>query len=291
MIRMIVNMGSSSEAMLKYLLGIWLIWGMNWVVMKSANEYFDPAVFVAWRFGTGALILLGVCLYKRLSLPEKNYWPWIIGSGILSGCLNPVLIQLGMVELGAGLAAMLNYTMPVWVLILAQFIIGERLTLRKIICILLCVAGLAVLLNIDVNGSLNSMLLAIGAAWSWALSNVITRWKLKDCQPIQLTTAQTATGAIGMFIYLAILSRPDTVWCTASVMVVIYNGLIASAIAFLMWTYVLQNMEAGKASIAILVVPVVGVIGGIVFLGETVTLKTAIGMLLVAAGVAGTVKS
>ena len=59
----------------------------------------------------------------------------------------------------------------------------------------------------------------------------------------------------------------------------------------LMWTYVLQNMEAGKASIAILVVPVVGVIGGIVFLGETVTLKTAIGMLLVAAGVAGTVKS
>ena len=196
MIRMIVNMGSSSEAMLKYLLGIWLIWGMNWVVMKSANEYFDPAVFVAWRFGTGALILLGVCLYKRLSLPEKNYWPWIIGSGILSGCLNPVLIQLGMVELGAG-----------------------------------------------------------------------------------------------MFIYLAILSRPDTVWCTASVMVVVYNGLIASAIAFLMWTYVLQNMEAGKASIAILVVPVVGVIGGIVFLGETVTLKTAIGMLLVAAGVAGTVKS
>ena len=165
MIRMIVNMGSSSEAMLKYLLGIWLIWGMNWVVMKSANEYFDPAVFVAWRFGTGALILLGVCLYKRLSLPEKNYWPWIIGSGILSGCLNPVLIQLGMVELGAGMAAMLNYTMPVWVLILAQFIIGERLTLRKIICILLCVAGLAVLLNIDVNGSLNSMLLAIGAAW------------------------------------------------------------------------------------------------------------------------------
>ena len=94
-----------------------------------------------------------------------------------------------------------------------------------------------------------------------------------------------------MFIYLAILSRPDTVWCTASVMVVVYNGLIASAIAFLMWTYVLQNMEAGKASIAILVVPVVGVIGGIVFLGETVTLKTAIGMLLVAAGVAGTVKS
>lgn len=60
MIRMIVNMGSSSEAMLKYLLGIWLIWGMNWVVMKSANEYFDPAVFVAWRFGTGALILLGI---------------------------------------------------------------------------------------------------------------------------------------------------------------------------------------------------------------------------------------
>lgn len=264
---------------------------MNWVVMKSANTFFDPAVFVAWRFGTGALILLGVCIYKGLPMPEKKYWPWLAITGILNGCLNSVLIQTGMLELGAGMAAMLNYTMPVWVLILAQVIIGEKLTRRKLLCIAICVAGLAVLLNVQVQGSFVSMLLAIGAAWSWALCNVLTRWRLKACPPVQLTTAQTAVGAIGLLIYLAVLPRPDTVWTAPAVFAVIYNGLIASAIAFLLWTYILQHMEAGKASIAILAVPVVGVLGGILFLGETMTLKTAAGMLLVAVGVVGTVKS
>ena len=181
--------------------------------------------------------------------------------------------------------------MPVWVLVLAQLIIGERLTARKLLCIFVCVAGLAVLLNVEVKGSLASMLMAIAAAWSWALCNVLTRWRLKACPPIQLTAIQTGAGAIGLLVYLAIFPRPDSLWGVPAVLSVVYNGLIASAIAFLLWTYVLQHMEAGKASIAILAVPAVGVLGGILFLGETMTLKTAVGMLLVGAGVVGTVKS
>ena len=64
-----------------------------------------------------------------------------------------------------------------------------------------------------------------------------------------------------------------------------YNGILASALAFFLWNYVLTRMEASKASIAVLAVPVVGVVCGILFLGERLYVSTAAGMVLILAGI------
>jgi uncharacterized membrane protein len=115
----------------KALILLYGIWGLNWIVMKEAVHYFPPVTFVAYRFALGAVILLAVTIWLKLPVPPRKYWGWIIVTGILQTALNNVLVQIGMQSLSAGLVAVLNYSMPVWVTIMAHFFLQEKMTLRK----------------------------------------------------------------------------------------------------------------------------------------------------------------
>lgn len=59
----------------------------------------------------------------------------------------------------------------------------------------------------------------------------------------------------------------------------------SQSVAFILWNYILSNMEAGKASIAVMAVPAVGVLSGVLVLHEPMSLSIAFGMLLIFAGV------
>jgi drug/metabolite transporter (DMT)-like permease len=86
--------------------------------------------------------------------------------------------------------------------------------------------------------------------------------------------------------YLAIPSAQGPItWSRMGVVAMIYTGLIASALAWFLWNYILVNMEAGKASIAVMAVPAVGVLSGVIFLGEPMTWSIALGMLILFAGI------
>ena len=135
--------------MLRALAAIWLIWGLNWVIMKTANTYFPPILFVTWRFGTGALILLAFAYLKKIPLPEKKFLPWIFLTGIFMIVLNNIAAQIGMQTITAGMAAVLNYTAPLWTAILAHFTLNERLTKIKCVGIFSAILGLYVLMGLQ----------------------------------------------------------------------------------------------------------------------------------------------
>lgn len=283
--------------MIKALLAIYVLWGLNWVVMKEANLFFPPALFVAYRFALGAAVLLMVNVWLRLPLPPRKYWKWIIITGILQMALNNVAIQIGMQSLGAGFAAVLNYSMPVWVTILAHFFLHEPLTLRKTGGIIVSMAGLFILMHIDTLGSVSGILITVSGAVAWAVASIIVKLQNQEiqksripgqpeeCNIIQYTTWQMAAGSLFLFLYLAFTGTGSVTWTWTAVACLAYNGALASALAFFLWNYILSRMEASKASIAILVVPIVGVLGGIFFLGEALHLTTALGMALILLGI------
>jgi len=283
--------------MLKALIIIYGIWGFNWVVMKEANLFFSPTLFVTYRFTLGAIILLFVNAWLRLPLPPRKYWKWIIITGILQLAISNVAVQIGMLDLSAGLVSVLDYSMPVWVAIMAHFVLHETLTLRKIIGIAMSMAGLFILMNIDTMGSIWGILITLFGAITWAISNVIVKLQnqtiarertaeaSQDCNLIQYTTWQMVAGAITLIVYSAITGQGTVQWTGMAVACLIYNAVLASAVAFFLWNYILSHMEASKASIAVLAVPVVGVICGILFLGETLRWTTAAGMVLILLGI------
>jgi len=209
-----------------------LIWGFNFVVMKTANFYFSPEIFVSYRFALGAAVLLAFVYFKKIPVPPKKLWGWIFLSGALQIAVGAAIVQYCFKFLSAGLVSMLNYTMPVWVTILAYFFLGEKLTKKKIFGIVLSIVGVGVLMNVDVSGKLSSMLIALFAAVVWAVANIIIKAKLSKCEPISLTTWQMVVGAILLALYTAGVEEVEVRWTFLSVACLLYNGIIASACVF-----------------------------------------------------------
>lgn len=271
--------------MAKALCLIYLIWGMNWVVMKTANTFFPPITFVAYRFLFGALVLLSVWFWLHLPLPKKKYWPWIFLTGILQMGLNNIAAQTSMLTLGAGMVSVLNYSMPVFAAVLAHFLLGERLTWRKGVGIVLAIAGMAVLMDVHAGGDVTAICIGLLSAVFWGLASIFVKLKLSDVNPISLTTWQMVCASLSLLAYTAIVPQGEVVWNTESVLCLIYNGVLASALAFFLWSWILQHIEVSKASVAVLAVPVVGVVGGILCLGEPMTLHIFFGMIMIMAGI------
>lgn len=263
-----------------------LVWGFNFVVMKTANDFFTPELFVTYRFTLGAAILLAVVFFAKMPLPPKKFVPWIILTGILQITLGSLLLQFCFLYLNAGLTSVLNYTMPIWVTILARFFLNESLTRKKIFGILLSIFGVGILMNIEFSGSFYAVFLALSAAMVWAISNVIMKMKLMNLNLIVLTTWQMTAGAVVLVIYTLAFGETAAHWTLTAVACVIYNGVLASALAFFLWCYILQHMEASKASVAILGVPVVSVVTSTICLGEPLTVTIIIGVLMVLSGIA-----
>ena len=276
--------------MLRALAAIWLIWGLNWVIMKTANTYFPPILFVTWRFGTGALILLAFAYLKKIPLPEKKFLPWIFLTGIFMIVLNNIAAQIGMQTITAGMAAVLNYTAPLWTAILAHFTLNERLTKIKCVGIFSAILGLYVLMGLQGVEDLHAAFIIILGAVAMAVANIIVKLKLSKNNMVQLTTWQMVFGAIVLIIYTSLFPQGEINWCVPAVLCVIYNGALASALAFFLWNYVLTHIEASSASIATLVAPVVGVLGGVFILGEPFTVQIVLGMILIFAGILIVVK-
>ncbi|HBQ29872.1 MAG TPA: EamA family transporter [Mitsuokella multacida] len=271
--------------MAKALCLIYLIWGMNWVVMKTANTFFPPITFVAYRFLFGALVLLSVWRWLHLPLPKKKYWPWIFLTGILQMGLNNIAAQTSMLTLGAGMVSVLNYSMPVFAAVMAHFLLGERLTWRKGAGIVLAIAGMAVLMDVHAGGDVTAICIGLLSAVFWGLASIFVKLKLSDVNPISLTTWQMVCASLSLLAYTAIVPQGEVIWNTESVLCLIYNGVLASALAFFLWSWILQHIEVSKASVAVLAVPVVGVVGGILCLGEPMTLHIFFGMIMIMAGI------
>lgn len=280
--------------MAKALFILYLIWGFNWVVMKEATLFFPPVLFSCYRFVIGAVVLIGITLWCRIPLPPKRYWPWIIATGLLQIAVNNAAIQIGVTSLGAGLVAVVNYSMPVWMSILAYFILHETLTKRKILGIVLSMVGMYVLMDVEIVGDITGLLLTIGGAIAWAIAAVIVKYQDKvmhrqqqkePCTMIQYTTWQIAAGALFLWVYAMLFEQGQVTWTPMAVSCLAYNGVLASALAFFLWNYILTKMEASKAGVASLGVPVVGVICNVIFMHEAVHWNTAVGMVLILAGI------
>ncbi|MBQ3445082.1 MAG: EamA family transporter [Selenomonadaceae bacterium] len=271
--------------MIKELILLCLIWGFNFVVMKVANDFFSPELFVTYRFVYGAIVLLAVAFFVKLPKPPRKYWSWIILTGALQIAFCSVAMQICFEYMSAGEVAMLNYTMPIWVTILAKFFLNEPLTAKKILGVTLSIAGIFILMNDDLSGNLFAILLALTAAMGWAVSNILMKIKFVGFNLISLTTWQMVAGAIILSVYCACFVDTTAIWTPLSIACIAYNGILASALAFFLWMYILSRTQASKASVSILGVPVVGVISGVIFLQEPLTVLMSVGIIMILSGI------
>ena len=268
------------------LLVLTAIWGYNWVVMKSALQYAGAFQFAALRTVIGAVCLFAVIVYLRKSWSVKEL-PTLILLGILQTSGFTGLLIWALVEGGAGKTAVLTYTMPFWVMVLAWPLLGEKLRGMQWPAAILSTMGMLFILDpMHLGTDTFSMFLAVMSGVFWAMSVIIAK-KLHQRSPdldlLTLTAWQMLFGSIPLALAALIIPAPAIQWTPYLIGAVIFNSVFCNALAWLLWLYALQRLSAGVASMSSMLAPVIGVVAAWVQLNEVPNTTELIGMGLIAA--------
>jgi len=261
------------------------IWGYNWVIMKKVLAFCGPFDFAALRTFFGALCLFAVLVWMKKPLrPVELKFTLLLG--LLQTTIFTALIMWAVVDGGAGKTAVLSYTMTFWLLILAWPLLGERIHGLQWLAVAMAFAGLFFILQPwNPQGSLASSVTGTGAGIVWAMSVIVAK-KLRSrvqLDLLSLTAWQMLLGgSVLVGITLLVPQQPIELsgyfWFA-----VIYNAALGTALAWLLWLYVLQHLPAGSAGLGSLMVPVVGVLAAWLELGERPEQWEIAGMLLIGA--------
>jgi len=261
-----------------------LIWGYNWVVMKIALKDCGPFTFAALRSMLGAFALFPLLPLKGGTAAPPKAIAGIILLGLFQTAGFLGFTFWALVEGGAGKTAVLVYTMPFWVLILARLFLGERIRRLQWPAILLSFAGLLMIFEPwHGRGGLFPEVLAVVAGICWAVSVIMAKrlMKKEEIPLLQLTAWQMLFGAIPLVIVAFIVPEGPVNWSSPFVAALLYNVIPGNAIAWFLWLYVLEKLPAGVAGIGSLAIPLVGVISARLQLGERPEPFEAAGMLLI----------
>jgi drug/metabolite transporter (DMT)-like permease len=266
-----------------------VIWGYNWVVMKSALAYGGAFQFAALRTFIGALCLFAVLLLLRRPFRVREM-PTLIVLGLLQTSGFTGLLIWALVEGGAGKTAVLTYTMPFWVMLLAWPLLGEKITGWQWPAALLSTMGMLFILDpLHLGTDLFSMFLALLSGVFWALSVIVAKKlhkRVPDLDLLALTAWQMLFGSIPIVIAAYLIPAVEIQWTPYFIGAVIFNAVFCNALAWMLWLYALQRLSAGVASMSSMLAPVIGVMAAWVELHEVPSRTEFIGMALIALSLA-----
>jgi drug/metabolite transporter (DMT)-like permease len=264
-----------------------IIWGYNWVVMKEALRFCDAFVFAAIRVFPAAIILFGILLWTKKDWRPRQV-KWTVLLGLLSTTVGLGLPIWALVSGTAGKTAVLLYTMPFWVIILAWPILGERIRGLEWLAVVFAFAGLSLIVAVDaVGANLWSSILAVIAGISWAGSAIITRIMRRDPEfdVLSVTTWQMIYGVGPLIIISVLVPSTPIQWTPVFIAALLYNIILVSVVAFLLWFYILERLQAGMATMGTLVTPVLALVLAAIQLGEIPSSRDAIGIILILSGI------
>ncbi|WP_299483203.1 DMT family transporter [uncultured Roseibium sp.] len=254
------------------------IWGGSFLFAKVAVAEIPPFVLVFFRVSSACAVLLIVLWHQKLldRLDLSLAVPFLI-MGLLNNAIPFSLLFLGQTELGAGLASILNATTPVFTVIVAGLLAKqETLSANKIAGVLLGVAGVAIMLSSSLSGLANDPLWAqmccLGAAVSYAFAATYAR-RFKDVRPQVAATGQLLGSSL---IMLPIAIYTGTSWSFSETsmtawMNVAALGIVATALAYLIYFQLLGEAGATNASLVTLIVPASALLFGWLILGENLS--------------------
>jgi drug/metabolite transporter (DMT)-like permease len=269
-----------------------LVWGINWPVMKVGLGSIPPFWFGGLRLLLGSISLFLVAAYRgRLTLPALADWPVVATVGLVQMAGFLALVNIALLHVPAGRSAVLCYTTPLWVAPGAALFLGETLSRRKLAGLALGLAGLLILFEPGSFDWSNRPLLLgnaflLGAALLWALTILHIRGHRWHGSALDLAPWQQLTGALPLLaVAFLVEGGPDAIdWKWSTLLVLAYNGPIASGFAYWAAVAVTRRLPALTSSLAFLAVPVMGLTASAVALGEHPQPALLLGFLLILIG-------
>lgn len=272
-------------------------WGLNWPATKYVLAQWPPLSVRGMTGVVGALLLALYALTRGTSLRvPRDQWLRLCVSAVLNVSLWMAVMGYALVFLSAGEAAVVAYTGPLWTALFAWPLLGERMTLRRVVAMLIAFAGLVILFGgNEMSASfakLPGIVLALTGAIGFALGTIfLKKW------PIKLPGASAAAWQIGLGCLPVatlglVFERPDVTALSAGGWAALAYATVGQfCIAYVAWFAALERLPASTAAIATMLVPVIGVVVSAIALHEPLGATKIAALVLTVGGVAMAARS
>lgn len=265
-------------------------WGINWPVMKMLLQEWPP-LLARGSAGVTAAVGIGVLAALRgepIVVPVRVL-PRLLAAAFFNVFAWMGFSTLSLLWLGAGEAALLVYTMPIWAMIFAWPLLGARPDAAGVAALVLGFAGIAVLLGTQGIAvgmqKMPGVMLTLSAAVLFAFGTVVWRTPL-PLAPLASVAWQVGLGCLPMLAYgIAVEPWPRASSVTGW-LAMAYMTIVPMGVCYLSWFAALRRVPPQLASMATLLVPVVGVLAAAIALGEPLGAVQWIALMLTLGGVA-----
>ena len=265
------------------------MWGASYLFMRYAVPHFGPVPMIELRVLIAGLALAAFVYATGGHVGWRRHWRAFLFVGAVGLALPFVLIAQALTVIDASTAAILNALAPLFASVVAAVWIREPITAAKASGIALCILGTAVLVGWTPQPVSGRELLAAGlsviATALYGYTIVFTKVKLREASPMgtSVGTLLLAAAALAPFSLAggALPAAPPTAW-----LAVLGLALVSTTIAFILYYRLIADVGPVKAITVTLLVPVFGMLWGVLFLGEPLTAGRIAGCGIILAGCA-----
>lgn len=266
-----------------------LIFGSIGLLVREIPLSSAQIALIRGVIGSLFLIFAGLIMKKRPSLKAiKRNLTYLLVSGAALG-FNWILLFEAYRNTSITSATLSYYLAPVIVVFLSPFLLKERLTIRKVVCILAAMLGMLLLVWIDGDGgSYNKELLGIGfglgAAMLYAMVMIINKL-IKDLNGLETTILQLTFATLILTPYVISQGAiPINMLDVKSIILLALVGLLNTGIAYLLYFSSLQKLEGQTVAILSYIDPVSALVMSSIFIGEKISGVQLLGAILILGG-------
>jgi drug/metabolite transporter (DMT)-like permease len=272
------------------------IYAVCYATIKTGLVFAPPLRFAGFRALIASVALFAViAILRRPLLPPRRVWSTILPLAVTGTVFGLGAMFLSPGRTGAGLASVLGNTAPLIAIPLAAVVLGERVTRHKVVALFLGFVGVSLIAYPAItdpaaSGALGAVLPLTAATGFATASLLIKRIDLTEGL-LPVTAWQLAIGAVPLFGLSAWLERGTSVaWNSTFVSLLLFLGLVGTALTTVLWYWLLQREELGRLSLFLFLVPVMGLAIAALAFHERIGRLEAVGVVITLAGIAAVVR-
>lgn len=270
------------------------IWGSSFLWIKIGVAEIGPITLVAFRllFALAGLIVVTAFQRRRLPRDAKTLWGFVF-MGVFNTAVPFALISWGETSIDSALASILNGTVPLFTIVIAHFwLADEKISLMRVLGLIVGFFGVVVLVSRDfgprgLHANVLGQLAVLAASVSYAVSATFSRRHLRGVAPVVQATSIVLIADAIAWAAVPVTERPFVLpQLPITWLALAWLGLLGSCVAYLLYFHLLNSVGATKATLVTYVFPVIGLLLGIIFLGESADWRLLVGSALVVGGIA-----
>lgn len=280
------KMNERNKAFL-YLLVTFFAWGSLYVVSKFVLGKVPVITIIFIRYFIAGVSLFILNIHKNKKIHSCDY-KYIFVIGAIGYFISVSAQLIGIKFSNASIASLVNSMNPIMIMIFASLFLKEKLTSKKVICVIMAVTGAGIIIGDVKNSGQNiGIIFSIISVILWSIISIVTK-KMTEKYESSIVTMYCMFVAAACTLPVSIYEVNMTEYLNfdiTAVTALLYMGIFCTALAYMFWNKSLSILEAGTCSLFYPFQPIVSTVLGIVFLGERINVNFIVGAAIILSAV------